>query len=59
MYYFWTQLYAQFQFLKKLKDIILEADYMKKDYPVNRTGLHTTSNDILVLQETLTFAVRG
>ena len=34
--------------------IILGADYMKKNYSVNRAGLHTQTNYSLVLHEIFT-----
>ena len=41
-------------FLKKLKHMILAADYMKKNYSVNRAGLCTKTNHSLVLHEIFT-----
>ena len=44
-------------FLKKLKHIILAADYMKKNYSVNRAGLCIKTQS-LVLHEIFTFPDR-
>ena len=41
-------------FPKKLKHMILAADYMKKNYSVNRAGLCTKTNHSLVLHEIFT-----
>ena len=54
MYCFWKEIAYSFNFLKRLKHIILGADYMKYNLPVNRAGLRTTTNCSLVLHETFT-----
>ena len=54
MYCFWKEIAYSFNFLKRLKHIILGADYMKYNLPVNRAGLRTTTNCSLILHETFT-----
>ena len=54
MYCFWKEIVYRFNFLKRLKYIILGADYMKYNLPNNRAGLRTTTNFSLVLYETFT-----
>ena len=51
MYCYWTQFCLEFQFLKDLKHIILGADHMKKNYPIDGAGLCTKTYYSLVLDE--------
>ena len=51
MYCFWTQFRVQFQFLKKLKHMMLGADYMEVNQSVDRPGLFTKTCHSLVLHE--------
>ena len=46
-------------FLKKLKHIMLEADYMKKNYSVNQAGRCIKANHSMVLHEIFTSLERG
>ena len=57
--YIWTQFCVYFWFLKKLKHIMLEADYMKKNYSVNQAGWCIKTNHSMVLHEIFTSLERG
>ena len=53
-------LYIVLQFFNNLKHIILRADNMKKNQPVNQGGLHTKTNrNLVVLHETFTSLGEG
>ena len=46
--YIYIYMYILFYFIKKLKHVILAADYMKKNYSVNWAGLCTKTKSPVI-----------